>query len=413
MASSQRLGCSVVFNVNSKTGMRCRSVKTLGNERRLFTPNPRILKTGMIVCFRVDSFACHASLSWSTQHRRAERPFLEYPNLNAEHCARIILGTLTHPEFPFRDEMDMLSFIRTADPIKVRVGERQRADGEPRILETTVGRVVPLLHVAPARTSSELEASVDKLFGEGGGGKQVEQGDSTGGGQGVDIQPIIAAADTIVEDVAPLQPMCQKKRKTVLVHPHWRTDPTPSGFSEFLETIFSLVYPHHILLRAKGEEVDSLKAQLLVKEAEAAEAIRLRTEASKFEVVEKSLYDEVGSLKERNTTLENEKSVLDVRVSDLAATVKSEQELLDLHALEVTMLRKRMYLSALGSAIPPSYFRAIEKWMQDGLAAGIETWGEWRSEDLCPLINPFFCEEDYNAALHRAPFSGTLPYLPH
>ncbi|GKG27439.1 hypothetical protein Tco_0403142, partial [Tanacetum coccineum] len=65
-----------------------------------------------------------------------------------------------------------------------------------------------------------------------------------------------------------------------------------------------------------------LKAQLLVKEAEAAEAIRLRAEASKFEAVEKSLHDEVESLKERNITLEEEKSVLDVRVSDLAATVK-------------------------------------------------------------------------------------------
>ncbi|GKD16696.1 hypothetical protein Tco_1205854, partial [Tanacetum coccineum] len=35
--------------------------------------------------------------------------------------------------------------------------------------------------------------------------------------QGVDIQPIITAANTIVEDVAPLQPMHQKKRKIVAV----------------------------------------------------------------------------------------------------------------------------------------------------------------------------------------------------
>ncbi|GKG26010.1 hypothetical protein Tco_0399156, partial [Tanacetum coccineum] len=54
-------------------------------------------------------------------------------------------------------------------------------------------------------------------FGEGDGGEQVEQGDSTGGGQGVDIQLVIAAADTIVEDVAPLQLMRQNKRKTVTV----------------------------------------------------------------------------------------------------------------------------------------------------------------------------------------------------
>ncbi|GKD45081.1 hypothetical protein Tco_1269726, partial [Tanacetum coccineum] len=76
--------------------------------------------------------------------------------------------------------MDLLSFIRTADPTKVRVGERQRAEDEPKLLNTTVGRVVPLLPVAPARGKSELEDSVDKLFDEGGSDDQVEQGDSAG-----------------------------------------------------------------------------------------------------------------------------------------------------------------------------------------------------------------------------------------
>nr|GFD20476.1 hypothetical protein [Tanacetum cinerariifolium] len=102
--------------------------------------------------------------------------------------------------------MDLLSFIRTADPTKVRVAERQRAKDEPRLLETTVGRVGPLLPVAPARALSELEASVDKLFDEGVGGD----------GQGVDIQPVIATTDTIVEDVALLQPRRQRKRKTIV-----------------------------------------------------------------------------------------------------------------------------------------------------------------------------------------------------
>ncbi|GKF92687.1 hypothetical protein Tco_0279406, partial [Tanacetum coccineum] len=104
----------------------------------------------------------------------------------------------TYTEFLRDGEMDLLSFIQTADPMKVRVGERQRADDEPRLLETIVGRVVPLLPVAPARTSSELEASVEKPFGEG-------------------MVPVIATADTIVEDVAPLQPMGRNKRKTVAV----------------------------------------------------------------------------------------------------------------------------------------------------------------------------------------------------
>ncbi|GKC46770.1 hypothetical protein Tco_1064492 [Tanacetum coccineum] len=82
----------------------------------------------------------------------------------------------------------------------------------------------------------------------------------------------------------------------------------------------AVVEEKDILLKAKGEEVDILKAQLLVKEAEAAEAIFLRAETSKFEAVEKSLRDEVEFLKERNITLEREKSVLDVKVSDLVAT---------------------------------------------------------------------------------------------
>ncbi|GJQ96260.1 hypothetical protein Tco_0007399, partial [Tanacetum coccineum] len=219
-----------------------------------------------------------------------------------------------------------------------------------------------------------------------------------------------------------------------------------------------------ILLRAKGEEVDSLKAQLLVKEAEAAEAIRLRTKASKFEVVEKSLRDEVESLKERNTTLEKEKSVLDVRVSNLAATVKvREQEAADsdamvttvklqndkladqVHALKMLVVGDKLaklevdlsemtlhfkekfyphllttiagrrwllthglkffltkclnsseYLSALRAAIS----RAIEKGMQDGLAAGIEHGAHGRSLEDLVAYNPSV-EEDYNAVLQE------------
>ncbi|GJT19045.1 hypothetical protein Tco_0877751, partial [Tanacetum coccineum] len=583
------------------------------------------------------------------------------------HIFNVIGGT---EEFEERDlniggDMDLLSFIQTADPMKVRVGERQCADGEPRLLETTVGRVVPLLPVAPASTSGELKASVEKLFSEGDGGEQVEQGDSIGGGQGIDIQAVIAAADTIVKDVAPLQPMRRKKRKTVAVdasgpsHPPKKlkedygdssgpsvagkprsavqrlldgavlnaevrgeriltlpfvtssvsatpehenenlansvtgpnlrtisapqrffissdsshhsganiaktevdsivrsftpiiatvvtatvdvaataketyvkpslfgagsssaggTDPTPGGFSdvsgsdfliggirtvvepdfdlqkvyvpqwsvtngsrlddgrvchEMLDEIappkfFASIHKMErdqlftefnvgaarqvslsaeiriraeynikeksklravfeekdILLKAKGEEVDSLKAQLLVKEMEAAEAIRLRVEASKFEAVEKSLCDKVESLKERNITLEKEKSLLDVRVSDLAATVKvKEQEAADSDAMVTTVklqndkladqeqfkefqdvqmrmvgdkLAKLEYLSTLGAAIS----RAIKKGMQDGLAAGIEHGAHGRSLEDLVAYNPS-AEEDYNAALQE------------
>ncbi|GJV40210.1 hypothetical protein Tco_1418650, partial [Tanacetum coccineum] len=92
------------------------------------------------------------------------------------------------------------------------------------------------------------------------------------------------------------------------------------------------------LLKTRDEEIRSLKAQLLVKETKAAEAIHLCAEASKFEVVEKSLQDEIKFLKERNTALEKEKGVLDVKVADLAAIVKvREQEAADSDAMVTTV----------------------------------------------------------------------------
>nr|GEX44420.1 hypothetical protein [Tanacetum cinerariifolium] len=105
-------------------------------------------------------------------------------------------------------QMDLLSFIRTADPTKVRIGERQCDEDELKLLVTTVWRVVSLLPVAPARSLGELEASVDKLFDEGGSGTQAEQGDFVGdeGGQGINIQPAAKTIDTVAEDEVLLQP---------------------------------------------------------------------------------------------------------------------------------------------------------------------------------------------------------------
>ncbi|GKD87653.1 hypothetical protein Tco_1358807, partial [Tanacetum coccineum] len=113
--------------------------------------------------------------------------------------------------------MDLLAFIRIADPTKVKVGERQHAEDEPKLLDSTIGRVVPLLPVALNRPESELETRVDRLFEEGGSGNQTEQGNSTGGGQGADIQLVSEATYIVVEDVAPLQPRRQRKQKTVVV----------------------------------------------------------------------------------------------------------------------------------------------------------------------------------------------------
>nr|GFB49957.1 hypothetical protein [Tanacetum cinerariifolium] len=204
--------------------------------------------------------------------------------------------------------MDLLAFIWTADPTKVRVTERQHAEDEPRVLESTVGHV--------------------------------------------DVQPVAVTTHTIVEDVAPLQPRRQKKRKTAVTdaggpsHPPkklredfralaatralvapslfcvdssstGRSDSVPGGFSDVSGSDFlvggirTIVDPdsdlqkislnaevrmraeYNIrkkrklraavdeqaeLLKTKDGEIECLKAQLLLKEADSSKAIRLRAE---------------------------------------------------------------------------------------------------------------------------------------
>nr|GEV42487.1 hypothetical protein [Tanacetum cinerariifolium] len=346
--------------------------------------------------------------------------------------------------------MDLLSFIRTADPTKVRIGERERNEGKPKLLETTVGRVVPLLPVVPDRSSDELEASVDKLFDEGGNGEQADQGDSAGGGHGVGVQLVDVSAKNATEDVAPAELQRRKKQKTKVVdagepsHPAKKlrgdyavlgvpsvggksqsvvqrllvgavqhaevrggvmptlpfvsssvsTTPEREGedYTELLaaanlrtleapqrtfvpimmnattatptvdpaaiakerlvsSSVFggdsssaggshpisggffdrtgvdflvgekkrlkSVVEEKDSLLKSRCDEIENLKAKLLIKEAEATEAIHLHNEAQ--------------ALKEKNTNLEKEKTELEVKVTDLAALDKvGEQEVADL-----------------------------------------------------------------------------------
>nr|GEU36920.1 reverse transcriptase domain-containing protein [Tanacetum cinerariifolium] len=166
------------------------------------------------------------------------------------------------------------------------------------------------------------------------------------------------------------------------------------------------------LLKAKDDKVKGLKARLILKEAEAAEVIRLRAKVSKFKVTEKSLQDETNTLKERNTLLKKEQNALDAKMTDLkASTVAKERKLTDLNSLItyvttrndilvdrvrapilrfflriymfphnrrwllaqgmklmfVKCLNSPEYLSALRAAIN----KAIEKGMQDGLSVGI------------------------------------------
>nr|GEW25840.1 transposase (putative), gypsy type [Tanacetum cinerariifolium] len=220
------------FYANSKNKGWMSFSKRPGSDAVCYTKPLDLLKNWNDRFFWVDAFACLASFPWNTSKGVPKDPFSKSFEFNAEHFATLValpapfhkylkpflclvgisryytLDEDAYPEFLVDNDkgMDLLAFIRIADPTKVRVVERQRAKNEPRLLESTVGRVVPLLPIAPARASSELEASVDKLFDEG----------ASADGQGADVQPVAVTTDTIVKDVAPLQPRRQRKRKTAV-----------------------------------------------------------------------------------------------------------------------------------------------------------------------------------------------------
>nr|GEW67197.1 hypothetical protein [Tanacetum cinerariifolium] len=78
------------------------------------------------------------------------------------------------------------------------------------------------------------------------------------------------------------------------------------------------------LLKARDDEVENLKAQLLLKETEAAEAARLRAQVSATEATKKMHSDEIDALKQRNVALENEKDYLDGKVTKLQYSVSAK-----------------------------------------------------------------------------------------
>ncbi|GKC30447.1 hypothetical protein Tco_1037741 [Tanacetum coccineum] len=96
--------------------------------------------------------------------------------------------------------MDLTAFIRVLDPTKVKVVEKNYAKDEPKLLDTNVGRVVPLLPVAPARSEAALEDSVDKLFDE-------------------DLENVVA------ETVVAKKPACYRKKRQAATDASGSTHP--------------------------------------------------------------------------------------------------------------------------------------------------------------------------------------------
>ncbi|GJS10875.1 hypothetical protein Tco_0367671 [Tanacetum coccineum] len=124
-----------------------------------------------------------------------------------------LLNKDTYPRFEYEngEEMDLNAFIRTADPRKVRIVERARAENERPIVTVAKHRTVTLLPTSVVRSSGELSASVEREFvGDASVGDGGDQGFDSVGGQD-NVEPIVPITEH-VETETPGPKRTKKKR---------------------------------------------------------------------------------------------------------------------------------------------------------------------------------------------------------
>ncbi|GJY05982.1 hypothetical protein Tco_0371922 [Tanacetum coccineum] len=145
-------------------------------------------------------------------------PFLRFPEefLCWVGISRnYLLNKDTYPRFEYEngEEMDLNAFIRTADPRKVRIVERARAENERPIVTVAKHRTVTLLPTSVVRPSGELSASVEREFiGDASVGDGGDQGVASVGGQD-NAEPIMPITDNVKTET-PGPKRSKKKRVT-------------------------------------------------------------------------------------------------------------------------------------------------------------------------------------------------------
>ncbi|GKB97744.1 hypothetical protein Tco_0983881, partial [Tanacetum coccineum] len=146
-------------------------------------------------------------------------PFLRFPEefLCWVGISRnYLLNKDTYPRFEYEDGevMDLNAFIRTADPRKVRIVERPRAENERPIVTVAKHRTVTLLPTSVVRSFGELSASVKREFAG-----DASVGD--GGGQGFDSvvgQGHVESSVPITEPVEAVVPKPKRSKKKRVIY---------------------------------------------------------------------------------------------------------------------------------------------------------------------------------------------------
>ncbi|GJU05963.1 hypothetical protein Tco_1122393 [Tanacetum coccineum] len=111
---------------------------------------------------RYDAEACEFLRTHTTPFWKFPEPFLYWVGISRYYT----LDEKSYPTFwDGEEEMDLFVFIRHYDPTKVRVGERNLADREVKLLKMIEGRTVALDPPATAASGGSGE-SIDKLFDE-------------------------------------------------------------------------------------------------------------------------------------------------------------------------------------------------------------------------------------------------------
>ncbi|GKC85318.1 hypothetical protein Tco_1141035, partial [Tanacetum coccineum] len=109
--------------------------------------------------------------------------------------------------------MDLNAFIRTADPRKVRIVKRTKAENVEPIVTVAKHRTVTLLPTSVVRPSGELSARIEREFvGDAGGSGGGDQEIASVGGHG-NVEPIVPTTDNVVADIEAPGPRRSKKKR--------------------------------------------------------------------------------------------------------------------------------------------------------------------------------------------------------
>ncbi|GKC28438.1 hypothetical protein Tco_1035732 [Tanacetum coccineum] len=270
--------------------------------------------------------------------------------------------------------MDLNAFIRTADPCKVRVVERPRAENEGPIVTVAKHRTVTLLPTSwvpeglPVASHPPKRLRVD--YGTTGG--SVTEGKSPSV-----LNMLLQDSRLTVEQGVPALPTLPFITSYVTASPleegEDRTDsvtgpsfkdksaPHPSVFgssssSEKTDRTLSLFTGRS----GSGFDAGSIRAEesvgagseeIYVPECrcprareESAAVTQLRAQVSGLEATENSLRGEVASAKDRNTLLEQECDSLKLKVTDLeSAIVDKDHKLSELGSVSLIEFRTKVH----------------------------------------------------------------------